>query len=90
MREAGLNYQASGVSFAVSGAHMSNQPELCRRAKVIAEKYFLDSSDWSTELLICELEAVAYRVAREGENVEATRLFVLIAELSQAAGACLD
>lgn len=62
---------------------MNNQYELRRRATLIAQKYFEGCEDWPTPVLIEELETAAYRIAREGDNREATGLFVVVAELSK-------
>lgn len=60
---------------------MNDQIELHERAKLTARKYFPEVEEWSTPVLIEELEALAYQIAREGDNREATELFMLVAEL---------
>lgn len=63
---------------------MEDRSELRMRAHLVAERYFKDFKDWSTPVLIGELETRAYEIAREGDSREATSLFMLVAELSAA------
>ena len=63
---------------------MNDRTELRERANLMAQKYFEDCDTWSTPALIRRLETLAYKIAREGDNNEATGLFVLVADLSLA------
>jgi len=63
---------------------MNDRSELRQRANLIAKKYFEDCDRWPTSVLIDQLEACAYEIAREGDNNEATELFVLVADMSLA------
>lgn len=63
---------------------MNDRSELRKRANLTAQKYFEDCDRWPTSVLIDQLELLAYEIAREGDNDEATGLFVLVADLSLA------
>ena len=63
---------------------MNDQTELRERANLTVQKYFEDCDRWPTSVLINQLETLAYEIAREGDNNEATGLFVLVADMSLA------
>ena len=63
---------------------MIDRSELRARANLTAARYFADFSNWPTPVLIEKLETLAYKLARDGDSREATGLFILVADLSQA------
>jgi len=63
---------------------MIDRSKLRARADLTAARYFAGFSDWPTPVLIEGLETLAYKMARDGDSREATGLFILVADLSQA------
>ena len=63
---------------------MTDRSELRERATLPSAQYFVDADDWTTPVLIAEPETLAYKMARDGDKHGATRLFILVADLSQA------
>ncbi len=60
---------------------MKDDSELRKRAKLAAQKYFIDYENWPTPVVSEEVERLAFQTAWEGDSLKATELFILVAEL---------